>query len=76
MIIQTTKSMLLSSEILEILAGGEVVKDLASTAQKWAEELAKDSCESAFKMRRYIPDENIEFTVTVSIGTPDEEEEL
>lgn len=67
--------MLLSAEILEILAGGEVVKDLASTAQKRAEELTKDSCESAFKMRKYVPDEKIEFTVTVSIGTPTEEEE-
>lgn len=73
--IETTKSMLLSAEILEVLVGGEVMKGLVSTAQKWAEELTKDSCGSAFIMRKYITDEKIEFTVTVSIGTPNEEEE-
>ncbi len=65
--------MLLSAEILEILAVGKVVKGLESTAQKWAEELTKDTIESAFKARKYYHDDNVQFSVIVSIGTPDEE---
>lgn len=70
-----TKSILITAEILEFLAGGAIAQELTSAAQKWAEELANDTLKSAFNNRKHYVGNNIEFSVTVSIGTPEEKEQ-
>lgn len=73
--IETKKQSLFTSEILEVLGGGECANVFAKVAQKWADELVRETFESLYKARKYYKADTVQFAVSVSLGEPEKDKE-
>lgn len=71
--ITTKKSIQVRTEMLDCIKDGECVNDFSRQAQKWADELVRDTFDTAGKCRKFFHGDVVEFSVTITIADPKED---
>ena len=74
--IATKKSAQFKKELIDAISKEpDVTRDFEELAAKWAKELVKETFEGAVNIRKYFTDESLEFSVTISLGEPEDNNE-
>lgn len=72
--IATKKSAQFKNELLDAINNEpDITRSFEELAAKWAKELIKETFEGAVNCRKYFTEELV-FSVTISLGDPEDEE--
>lgn len=72
--ITTKKSAQFKNELLDAISNEpDVARSFEELAAKWAKELIKETFEGAVNCRKYFTEELV-FSVSISLGDPEDEE--
>lgn len=73
--ITTKKSVQLKTEVIDAISNEPTaIEDFEKIAAKWAKELVKETFDSAEKCRKFFTEDALEFSVSISLGEPEDEE--
>lgn len=74
--IEVNKSQGFKTSIIGLFESDQkAMDDFKSIAGKWASELMAETIAAAIKYKKYLPEDEIEISVSVSIGEPTKDEE-